>query len=297
MFISLVTMESVFSLDYFSAIAADLHYVLLLGQPLPEFPCTAWHIYSQPAPSVPLVLSQHILLVSPASRMCFGCLRSIVKIEKSSLVISVSPEPSAYGPFLPDPCHVHLPLLFIPLPTFLDASNSILYLLPYFQMASFSTMTVISLEHMHYTLVYADPPKTSGPLVPFLSLFCLGSIPLFFPDLPHCCPIKLLGLCINDSFCCAVTQSFAYWCSLVISITLSLSHFWCIAQLMTHSLTNQSCHAAYSFLYSAAYSCSLCLLISTYPLLTDHLQTLYKALTNPLPILDKFCLSPSLFVL
>jgi len=26
---------------------------------------------------------------------------------------------------------------------------------------------------------------------------------------------------------------------------------------MTHSLTNQSCHAAYSFLYSAAYSCSL----------------------------------------
>jgi len=96
-------MESVFSLDHFSAIAADLHYVLLLGQPLPEFPCTAWHISSQPAPSVPLVLSQHILLVSPASRMYFGHLRSIFKLEKSSLVVSVSPEPSAYGPFLPDP--------------------------------------------------------------------------------------------------------------------------------------------------------------------------------------------------
>jgi len=57
-------MESIFPLDHFSAIAADLHYVLLLGKPLPEFLCTAWHISSQPAPSVPLVLSQRILLVS-----------------------------------------------------------------------------------------------------------------------------------------------------------------------------------------------------------------------------------------
>jgi len=92
------------------------HYVLLLGQPLPEFPCTAWHISSQPAPSVPLILGQHVLLVSPASRTYFGHLRSIVKIEKSSLVVSVSPEPSAYGPFLPDTCHVHLPLSFVSLP-------------------------------------------------------------------------------------------------------------------------------------------------------------------------------------
>jgi len=116
MFVSSVTMESIFSLDHFSAIAADLHYVLLLGQPLPEFPCTAWHVSSQPAPSVPLILSQHVLLVSPASRMYFGHLRSIVKLEKSSLVVFVSPEPSAYGPFLPDTCHVHLPLSFISLP-------------------------------------------------------------------------------------------------------------------------------------------------------------------------------------
>jgi len=56
-------------------------------------------------------------------------------------------------------------------------------------------------------------------------------------------------------------------------------------------------HAAYSFLYSAAYSCSLCLLIYAYPLLTDRLQSPYKALTNHLPIPDKFCLLPSLFVL
>jgi len=109
-------MESIFSLDYFFAIAADLHYVLLLGQPLPEFLGTAWHISSQPAPSVPIVLGQCVLLVSPASRTYFGHLRSIVKLEKSSLVISVSPKPSAYGLFLPDTCHVHLPLSFVSLP-------------------------------------------------------------------------------------------------------------------------------------------------------------------------------------
>jgi len=133
--------------------------------------------------------------------------------------------------------------------------------------------------------VYADPPKTSGPLVPFLWLFCLGSIPLLIPDLPHCCPIKLLGLWINDSLLLCSDSSLAYWCSHVISITLSLLHFWNITQLMTHSLTNQFCHAAYSFLYSAAYSCSLCLLIYVYPLLTDRLQSPYKALTNPWQIL------------
>ena len=102
-------------------------YVLLLGQPLPEFPCTAWHISSQPAPSVPLILSQRVLLVSPASRMYFGHLRSIVKIEKSSLVISVSPEPSAYGPFLPDTCHVHLPLSFVSLPWMRQIQYSICF--------------------------------------------------------------------------------------------------------------------------------------------------------------------------
>jgi len=148
---------------------------------------------------------------------------------------------------------------------------------------------------MHYTLVHGDPPKTSGPLVPFLWLFCLRSIPLLIPDLPHCCPIKLpdgtqppiklLGLCINDSLLLCSDSSLAYWCSHVISITLSLLHFWYITQLMTHSLTNQSCHAAYSFLYSAAYSCSLCLPIAAYALLTDQLQSPDKVLTNPWQIL------------
>jgi len=111
-----LTMESAFSLEHFSAIAADLNYVLLLGQPLPELLCTVWHISSQPAPSVPLVLSQCVLLVSPALRTYFGRLKSIVRLEDSYLVVSVSPESSAYGPFVPESCHIHLPLSFISLP-------------------------------------------------------------------------------------------------------------------------------------------------------------------------------------
>jgi len=113
---SSVTMESTFSLECFSTIAADLDYVLLLGQPLPEFLCTAWHISSQPAPSVPLVLGQRVLLVSPVSRTYFGHLKSIVRLEDSYLVISVSPESSAYGPFIAESCHIHLPPSFISLP-------------------------------------------------------------------------------------------------------------------------------------------------------------------------------------
>ena len=88
---SSVTMESTFSLECFSAIAADLDYVLLFGQPLPEFLCTAWHISSQPAPSVPLVLSQRILLVSPVSHTYFGRLKSNLKIHTWSSLCLLSP--------------------------------------------------------------------------------------------------------------------------------------------------------------------------------------------------------------
>jgi len=56
-------MKSIFSLDHFSTIAADLYYVLLLGQPLPESLCTAWHISSQLVPSVPLILVEFKSLV------------------------------------------------------------------------------------------------------------------------------------------------------------------------------------------------------------------------------------------
>jgi len=109
------------------------------------------------------------------------------------------------------------------------------------------------LEHMHYTLVYADPPKTSGPLVPFLWLFCLRSIPLLIPDLPHCCPIKFLmvhslpsnflGYASMTPFCYAVTHPLLTD-ALMSSVLL---YFWYITQLMTHSLTNQFCLGVVKF--------------------------------------------------
>ena len=114
--ILLIPMEPTTLLVHYSAIATDHGYTLLEGQPLSQFPSTVWYIPSLPAPPVPFVLSQCILLLCLPSRLFFGCLRSIVRLERSYLVISVSPEHAAYGPFLPDPCQVYLPILFISLP-------------------------------------------------------------------------------------------------------------------------------------------------------------------------------------
>jgi len=47
--------------------------------------CALPGISSQPAPSVPLILGQHVLLVSPASRTYFGCLKSIVVSQSVDL--------------------------------------------------------------------------------------------------------------------------------------------------------------------------------------------------------------------
>jgi len=82
-------MESTFSLECFSTIAADLNYVLLLGQPLPELLCTAWHISSKPAPSVPLILGQCILLVSPASGNQWESAQALYNITIVSMYIHI----------------------------------------------------------------------------------------------------------------------------------------------------------------------------------------------------------------
>jgi len=83
------------------------------------------------SPKVPVHCLAHIFpacSLSPprswsARSPCQSCVKDVLwssqvycQIEKSSLVVSVSPEPSAYGPFLPDTCHVHLPLSFVSLP-------------------------------------------------------------------------------------------------------------------------------------------------------------------------------------
>ena len=115
-FISLVTMEPASLLARYSAIAADHYYTLLKGQPLSQLPDTSWYIPSLPAPPILFVLSQRVLLLSLPSRIFFGCLRSIIRLERSYLVITVSPEPTAYGPCLPCPCQVFLPISFMTLP-------------------------------------------------------------------------------------------------------------------------------------------------------------------------------------
>ena len=104
------------AVDRFSAIALQHNYVLLVGQPLTDFLHAAWFIPLHPIPSQPLVLGQRILLASPTSRTYFGQIKSIVRLEKSYLVIYVSPKSSAYGPFIPLPCQVYLPTSFLVLP-------------------------------------------------------------------------------------------------------------------------------------------------------------------------------------
>ena len=97
-FILLPSMEPASPVDRFSAIASQHNYVLLVGQPHTDLPHAAWFIPLHPVPSQPLALGQRILLASPTSRTYFGQIKSIVRLEKSYLVISVSPESSAYGP-------------------------------------------------------------------------------------------------------------------------------------------------------------------------------------------------------
>ena len=103
-------------LDHLSSFAAKHDYILLLGQPHSVLSQAAWLIPIHPNPSEPLTLGQRIILISPTGRTYFGRLKSIVRLEKSYTTISVTPESSAYGPFLPEPCHIYLPTSFIVLP-------------------------------------------------------------------------------------------------------------------------------------------------------------------------------------
>ena len=109
-------MEPASLLACYSAIAADHNYTLLEGQPLSQLPDTSWYILSLPAPSIPFVLSQQVLLLSLTSHIFFGCLRSIIRLERFYLIVTVSPEPTAYGPCLLHPCQVFLPISFMMLP-------------------------------------------------------------------------------------------------------------------------------------------------------------------------------------
>ena len=82
-------MEPTSLLAHYSAIAADHNYTLLEGQPLSQLPDTSWYILSLPAPPIPFVLGQHILLLSLPSCIFFGHLRSIIMLEWSYLGVVV----------------------------------------------------------------------------------------------------------------------------------------------------------------------------------------------------------------
>ena len=229
----------------------------------------------------------------------------------SSAMVLLSPI-SWCGPFLPDTCHVHLPLSFVSLPwmhwiqysvcfpTFRwhpqhhDSYTPPLYSavrkknpLSFFPRRELVKgahgCTSAALEHMHYTLVYADPTRdlwTPGTLL--VAVLSRINSPIY--------PRSSLLFSHQTSW--AVHQWLLLLCKWLIPCLLMLSchQYYSIpfAFLVYYSADD-------SLPYQSILSCSL--LISAYPLLTDRLQTPYKALTNPLPILDKFCLFPSLFVL
>ncbi|KAI6149214.1 hypothetical protein BKA82DRAFT_4353229 [Pisolithus tinctorius] len=73
----------------------------------PEAP---WFIPSLSAPSHPMQLGQHVLL-----------------IKRSYVVILVSPVDEAYGSFLPAPCTVFIPTSSIILPTLQQLQHSLLF--------------------------------------------------------------------------------------------------------------------------------------------------------------------------
>ena len=87
-------MEPASLLACYSAIATDHDYTLLEGQPLSRLPDSSWYIPSHPAPPIPFVLGQCVLLLNLPSHIFFGCLRSIIRLERSYLVVTVSPEPT-----------------------------------------------------------------------------------------------------------------------------------------------------------------------------------------------------------
>jgi hypothetical protein len=98
--------------------ARDNGYVYLPGIPTSFCPEAPWFIPSLSAPSHPMQLGQHVLLVSMTSRRTFfGRLRSVTWLERSYVVISVSPLDEAYGSFLPAPCTIFIPISSIVLPT------------------------------------------------------------------------------------------------------------------------------------------------------------------------------------
>ena len=117
-FYSLIThgkMISPSTTNYLTSFASENLYVLLSGYVLSQCPSFTWYI----TPSIVLYdsihLGQKILLTSPTLfRIYFGHFKLVLRLEKSYVILPITPIQSAYSPFLPPPCHVYIPLICHP---------------------------------------------------------------------------------------------------------------------------------------------------------------------------------------
>ncbi|KAI5984505.1 hypothetical protein EDD15DRAFT_2375158 [Pisolithus albus] len=87
------------------------------GIPTSSRPEASWFIPPSSMTSHPIALGQRVLLVSLTSRKTFfGCLKSVVRLERSYVVVSVAPVEKDDGFFLPAPCNVYLSISSFILP-------------------------------------------------------------------------------------------------------------------------------------------------------------------------------------
>ncbi|KAI6012390.1 hypothetical protein F5J12DRAFT_911826 [Pisolithus orientalis] len=108
--------------------ARDHGYIYLPGVPTSFHPEASWYIPPSSAPSQPIQLGQRVLFVSMTSRRTFfGRLRSVIRLERSYVVVSVSPVQEAYGSFLPAPCNIFIPVSSVILPKLRQLQYNLLF--------------------------------------------------------------------------------------------------------------------------------------------------------------------------
>ncbi|KAI5992354.1 hypothetical protein F5J12DRAFT_915488 [Pisolithus orientalis] len=90
--------------------ARDHGYIYLPGVPTSFRPEASWYIPPSSAPSQPTQLGQ-----------------SVIHLERSYVVVSVSPVQEAYGSFLPAPCNIFIPVSSIILPKLRQLQYNLLF--------------------------------------------------------------------------------------------------------------------------------------------------------------------------
>ncbi|KAI6145822.1 hypothetical protein BKA82DRAFT_4357065 [Pisolithus tinctorius] len=121
--------------------ARNSGYIYLPGIPTSFRPEAPWFILSLSAPSHPMQLGQ-----------------SVTRLERSYVVVSVSPVDEAYGSFLPAPCTIFVPVSSITLPALQQLQYNLL---------SSSLPDRIHDEYdMHLAFLLQDPAEDVPPSPP-----------------------------------------------------------------------------------------------------------------------------------